>query len=67
MHRSVSGPRRDALDLFRGSLTLAKENFALALAMLDLHAKRQRMEELQQGKRENTGRFFRRLFGREED
>jgi hypothetical protein len=48
-------------------IALAKENPALARAMLDLHAKRQRMEELQLGKRENTGRFFRRLFGREED
>lgn len=48
-------------------IALAKENPALARAMLDLHAKRQRMEELQLRKRENTGRFFRRLFGREED
>ena len=48
-------------------LALAKENPALARAMLDLHAKRQRMEELQRQKRENTGGFFRRLFGREED
>lgn len=48
-------------------IALAKENPELARAMLDLHAKRQRMEELQRQKREDTGRFFRRLFGRGED
>ena len=48
-------------------LALAKENPALAEAMLDLHAKRQRMEAAQQRKREQTKGFFSRLFGNDSD
>jgi hypothetical protein len=48
-------------------LSLAKENPGLAEAMLDLNAKRQRLEEIESGKRENTKGFFSRLLGREED
>lgn len=47
-------------------LALAKDNPELAQAMLDLYAKRQRMQELQLRQRENTGGFFRRLFGGKE-
>jgi hypothetical protein len=48
-------------------IALAKENPALAEAMLELHAKRQRLEEMQQAKREETRNFFGRLFGRNKD
>jgi hypothetical protein len=48
-------------------LALAKENPELAQAMLDLHAKRQRMEALQQAKREATNGFLGRLFGRNKE
>ena len=39
-------------------LSLAKENPELAEAMLDLHAKRQRLEEMESRKRERTKGFF---------
>jgi hypothetical protein len=48
-------------------IALAKENPELAEAMLELHAKRQRMEEMQKAKREETRNFFGRLFGRKQD
>ena len=48
-------------------LSLAKENPALAEAMLDLNAKKQRLEAIESGKRESTKGFFSRLLGRDED
>jgi hypothetical protein len=48
-------------------LALAKENPALARAMLDLHAKREQLAELESRKREQTTGFFRRLLGKDED
>ncbi len=48
-------------------LSLAKENPGLAEAMLDLNAKKQRLEEIESGKRESTKGFFSRLLGRETD
>lgn len=48
-------------------IALAKENPALAEAMLDLHEKRQRLEAMQQEKREATRSFFGKLFGRNKE
>ena len=48
-------------------LSLAKENPGLAEVMLDLNAKKQRLEEIESGKRESTKGFFSRLLGREVD
>jgi hypothetical protein len=59
---------RDKVEALNAEMiALAKENPALAEAMLELHAKRQRMEEMQQAKREETRGFFGRLFGRNKD
>jgi hypothetical protein len=59
---------REKLDAMNAEMSaLAKENPALAQAMLDLYAKKQRMQGLQLSKRENSGRFFRKLFGRKEE
>jgi hypothetical protein len=48
-------------------LSLAKENPGLAEAMLDLNAKRQRLEKIESRKRERTKGFFSRLLGRDVD
>lgn len=48
-------------------IALAKENPELAEAMLDLHEKRQRLEAMQQEKREATRSFFGKLFGRNKE
>ena len=46
-------------------LSLAKENPELAEAMLELNAKRQRLEEMESRKREKTKGFFSRLLGKD--
>ena len=48
-------------------LSLAKENPELAEAMLELNAKRQRLEEMESRKREKTKGFFSRLLGKDPD
>ena len=48
-------------------LELAKENPTLGQAMLELHAKRQRLEDKETRKREKTKGFFSRLLGRDDD
>ena len=48
-------------------LELAKENPTLGQAMLELHAKRQRLEGMETRKREKTKGFFSRLLGRDDD
>ena len=48
-------------------LSLAKENPGLAEAMLDLNAKRERLEEIESRKREKTKGFFSRLLGKDSD
>ena len=59
---------RDKVEALNAEMkALAKENPDLARAMLDLHAKRERLEEMERRKREETKGFFRRLFGKDDD
>lgn len=48
-------------------LALAKENPALANAMLELNAKREQLAAIESRKRERATGFFSRLFGKDED
>ena len=59
---------RDKVEALNAEMiALAKENPVLARAMLDLHAKRERLAEMEKRKREKTKGFFRRLLGGDGD